>query len=52
MKNLIITLIVIVLVILFGTIPLSILSKIFEYIAKGLQWLAKILNFFGWNGMI
>jgi hypothetical protein len=52
MKNLFIAILIIVLVVLFGTWPLSILAKIFEYIYKALGWLADALNVFGWNGII
>lgn len=52
MKLLIYVFIITVLVILFGSFPLSILSKIFEYIAIAFKWLAKGLNIFGWNGML
>ena len=51
-KKIIIILLVIALVILFGTWPLSILGKIFEWIGIALKWLAGALNFFGWNGII
>ena len=52
MKNLIITIIIIILVVLFGTVPISILSKICEYVAVALKWLAGTLDLFGWNGII
>lgn len=52
MKKLIIILLVIILVVLVGTWPLSILAKLFEWIAYGLRWLAKALDFFGWNGLL
>ena len=52
MKNLLITILIIVLVVLFGTVPLSILGKVFEYIGIALKWLADALNFFGWNGIL
>ena len=52
MKKLILILLVIILVVLVGTLPLSILSKLFDWIAYGLRWLAKMLNFFGWNGLL
>jgi len=52
MKSLFITILIIVLVVLFGTWPLSILSKIFEYIGIAIGWLAKALNVFGWNGVV
>lgn len=52
MKKLILILLVIILVVLVGTWPLSILAKLFEWIAYGLRWLAKTLNFFGWNGLL
>lgn len=52
LKNAILIILIIVLVVLFGTWPLSILGKVFEYIGKALNWLADALNFFGWNGII
>lgn len=52
MKNLIIAIAIIALVVLFGTWPLSILAKLFEYIGVALGWLANILDIFGWNGLI
>ena len=52
MKKLILIILIVVLVVLVGTWPLSILGKIFEWISIALKWLAKILNFFGWNGII
>ena len=52
MKNLIITILIIVLVVLFGTWPLSILAKILDFLATAVRWLAKTLNVFGWNGII
>ena len=52
MKNLLLTIIIIVLVVLFGTWPLSILSKIFEWIGIAFNWLATALNIFGWNGIL
>ena len=52
MKNILLTILIIVLVVLFGTMPLSILGKIFEYLGIAFNWLAKSLNFFGWNGII
>lgn len=52
MKNLFFTILIIVLIVLFGTWPLGILAKVFEYIGKALGWLADALNVFGWNGII
>ena len=52
MKNILLIILIIVLVVLVGTWPLSILGKIFEYIGIALNWLAKALDFFGWNGII
>ena len=52
MKKLIFILLVIILVVLVGTWPLSILAKLFEWIAYGLRWLDKALDFFGWNGLL
>ena len=52
MKKLLIAILIIILVILFGSIPLSIVSKIFEWLSIGIKWLANILNIFGWNGIL
>ncbi len=52
MKWLFYTILIIVLVVLLGTWPLSVLSIVFEYIGKALEWLAEALNFFGWNGLV
>lgn len=52
MKKLIVILLVIILVVLVGTWPLTILAKLFEWIGYGLRWLAKALDFFGWNGLL
>jgi len=52
MKKLLIIILIVVLVVLFGTWPLSVLSKIFSFIATGIQWLAKTLNWFNWNGLV
>jgi len=52
MKNILLTILIIVLVVLLGTWPISILAKIFEYIGIALNWLAGTLNFFGWNGIL
>ena len=52
MKGIFLTILIIVLVVLMGTWPLSILAKVFEVIATALNWLANALNFFGWNGLI
>lgn len=52
MKKLLIILAIIVLVVLFGTWPLSILSKLFDWLSTGIGWLAKALNWFDWNGLL
>ena len=52
MKNLLLTILIIVLVVLFGTWPLSILAKVFEVFSNGLGWLAKAIDIFGWNGIM
>ena len=52
MKNLFFTILIIVLIVLFGTWPISILVKVFEYMGIALNWLANALNLFGWNGII
>ena len=49
-KNIILIILIVILVVLFGTWPLGILGKVFEYIGIALNWLARTLNFFGeWN---
>ncbi len=52
MKKIIFILLIIILVVLVGTFPLTILSKVFEYLAIGIKWLANALNLFGWNGLL
>ncbi len=59
MKKLLIIILIIVLVVLFGTWPLAILSKIWDFIGMiwnalgtGIKWLAKVLDFFKWNGLL
>ena len=52
MKKILIAILIIALVILFGSIPLSIIGKIFEWISVAVKWLANILNIFGWNGIL
>ena len=51
-KKIILAILIIVLVVLFGTWPLSILGKLFEWFGIALKWLAGILDFFGWNGIV
>jgi len=51
-KKVILIIIFISLIILVGTWPISILSKVFYWISVALNWLAKTLNFFNWNGLI
>ncbi len=55
----IILLISIVLIIICGSFASQILSYVadffstlWEWIAIALRWLAKVLNFFGWNGIL
>lgn len=59
MKKLLIILLIIALVVLFGTWPLTILSKIWDamlwlggIIGKGIKWSAKALDWFDWNGLL
>jgi len=52
MKTFIFAILIIVLVLLLGTWPLSVLAKIFSWVASALEWLAKALNIFGWNGLL
>lgn len=52
MKKLFFTILIIVLIVLFGTWPIGILAKVFEYFAMALRWIANALDVFGWNGII
>lgn len=52
MKTILFIVLIIALAICFGSLPLSILAKVFEIIATALEWLAKAINFFGWNGLL
>lgn len=52
MKTLFWVILIVVLVILVGTWPLSILGKIFGWLGTAFEWIAKGLNFFGWNGIV
>lgn len=52
MKKLIFIILLIVAIVLIGTWPLSILGEIFNWLGGALKWLAQILDFFGWNGLL
>ena len=52
MKSLFWIIVIIILVVLVGTWPLSVLEIVFNAIATAFGWLAKALNFFGWNGLV
>lgn len=52
MKKIIFAILIVILVVLVGTWPLGILSKLFEYIGIALNWLAGLIDFFGWNGLV
>ena len=52
MKKLIVILLIVILVILVGTWPLTAIAKLFEWVSYGLLWLAKALDFFHLNGMM
>lgn len=52
MKKLILIILLVVLIILFGTYPLTVIAKVFEWIAYALRWLAKILDFFHINKLL
>ena len=52
MKTIIWIAVVIILIVLFGTIPLSIISQVFEWFSKAFSWLADTLDIFGWRGLI
>lgn len=51
-KHIVIIILIAAAIILVGTFPLSILEIIFRAIATAFGWLAKVLNFFGWNGLL
>lgn len=52
MKKLIFLILIIAMIVLVGTWPLSILARLMDWIAYGVRWLAKTINFFGWNGLL
>lgn len=52
MKKLLLTLVIIALVALIGTFPLTVLSKIFYWLSEALNFLARALDFFNWNGLL
>lgn len=52
MKKLIFLILIIATVVLVGTWPLSILARFMDWIAYGVRWLAKTIDFFGWNGLL
>ena len=51
-KHIFLIILIIALVVLFGTWPLSILGKVFEWLGSAISWLAGAINFFGWNGIV
>lgn len=52
MKKFFLIILIVLLVVLFGTFPLGLLSKLFEWISIGVKWLANVLDFFNWNGIL
>jgi len=52
MKNIVFLIIFIALILLVGTWPLTILSKIFNWVSTAFEWLAKTLDVFNWNGLL
>ncbi|MBQ3213957.1 MAG: hypothetical protein IJB10_03000 [Clostridia bacterium] len=52
MKSIFLTILIIVMIVLLGTWPLTILAKLFEILSTVIMWLAKALNIFGWNGIL
>lgn len=52
MKTILLIVLIVALSICFGSLPLSILANVFEFIATALEWLANAINFFGWNGLL
>lgn len=52
MKTLFWIIAIVVLTVLFGTWILSALAWVFNAIGDGLNFIAGVLNFFGWNGML
>ena len=52
MKTVLWILLIVGVVILFGTWPLAVIAKIFEWIGTVLAWIAKLLDFFHWNGIL
>jgi len=52
MKVIVWLVLILVLVMLFGAVPLNILSKMFEWLSTATGWLGSAVDFFGWGGVV
>lgn len=52
MKTIILIAVIVVLVVLFGTIPLAVISQIFTWLASVFSWLADLIDIFGFGGIM
>lgn len=52
MKTMLKLIIIVVLVVLFGALPIKILGVAFEWLARILRIIAGAIDFFGWGGVI
>lgn len=52
MKTFLWILLIVGLVLIFGTWPLAVLAKILEWTAWAVGWVAKLLDIFHWNGIL
>jgi len=52
MKTLLKIIIIVALVVLFGSLPLAVLGMIFQWLSWLLKTIAGAINFFGFNGII
>jgi hypothetical protein len=52
LKTLLKIIIIVALVVVFGSLPLAILGKVFEWLAAALKFIANAIDFFGWGGIL
>ena len=52
MKTLIKIIIIVALIVVFGSLPLAILGTVFDWLAWLVKAIAKAIDFFGWGGVI
>ncbi len=52
MKTFLWILLIVGLVLIFGTWPLAVIAKLLEWTAWAVGWVAKLLDIFHWNGIL